>query len=191
VQYERSALTGGKDWQSLARGFEIGTRFHSAPVVRLADAMRMQLGHVIEAGMRWTVFVFSPQNDTAVRNLCDHLENDPQSPLCVYRRTGEDIDTLIDVRAVFQQDFRDLSFDSLPSLLRPRKGKYGLTDYEKAFCPDLKTGNDIFDMRGIDRNKGCMVVVRPDQHISQILPLDAYDELAALFAGLFCPANRE
>jgi len=28
-----------------------------------------------------------------------------------------------------------------------------------------------------------MVVVRPDQHVAQVLPLDAYAELAAFFDG--------
>ena len=72
----------------------------------------------------------------------------------------------------------------LPSMLLPRKGRFGLVDYEKAFCPDLKNGQDIFDLRGIDRAKGAIVVVRPDQYVANVLPLDAHDELAAFFAGL-------
>lgn len=52
----------------------------------------MQLGHVIEAGLRWTVFTFSPQDDTPLRTLCDRLENDPQSPLQKYRRDGDGIE---------------------------------------------------------------------------------------------------
>ena len=36
-------------------------------------------------------------------------------------------------------------------------------------------------MRGIDRNAGCMVVVRPDQYIAQVLPIDGYEELAKYF----------
>ena len=52
---------------------------------------------------------------------------------------------MIDVRAVFQQDHRELAIEAMPSLLLPRKGRYGLLDYEKMFCPDLKSGNDIFD----------------------------------------------
>ena len=149
----------------------------------------MQLGHVIEAGLRGTVFAFSPQEDTLIRTLCDTLENDAQSPLHKYRREGDDIDTLIDIRAVYQQGFRDLAFETMPPLLRPSKGRYGLTDYEKVFCADLKSGNDIFDMRGIDRNDGCMIVVRPDQYIAQVLSLDAYDALTAFFAGVFDPVN--
>ena len=90
---------------------------------------------------------------------------------------------MIDVRAIFQQNHRALAIEAMPSFLLPQKGRYGLRDYEKMFCPDLKNGNDIFDMRGIDRMTGCMVVVRPDQYVAHVLPLDAYDELGAFFEG--------
>jgi phenol 2-monooxygenase (NADPH) len=71
--------------------------------------------------------------------------------------------------------------DELPSILLPRKGCFGLIDYEKAYSPDLKNGPDIFDLRGIDRAEGAMVVVRPDQYVSNVLPLDAIGELSAFF----------
>ena len=71
----------------------------------------------------------------------------------------------------------------MPSFLKPNKGRYGLIDYEKMFCPDVKNSRDIFDMRGIDREHGCLVVVRPDQYIAHVLPLDAYEILAEFFAN--------
>jgi phenol 2-monooxygenase len=90
---------------------------------------------------------------------------------------------VIDVRAVCQQYHRDLALERLPSFLLPRKGPLGLVDYEKIFCPDLHGGPDIFDSRGIDRANGCMIVVRPDQHVAHILPLDAHEDLSAFFTG--------
>ncbi len=88
---------------------------------------------------------------------------------------------MIDVRAVLQQGHREHALEDQPSFLLPRKGRYGLLDYEKLFCPDLKSGQDIFDLRGIDREQGCMVIVRPDQYIANILHLQAYAELEAFF----------
>ena len=77
----------------------------------------------------------------------------------------------------------------MPSLLLPSKGRYGLRDYEKIFCPDPRPGHDIFDMRGIDRSQGCIVVVRPDQYVAHILPLDAHDALADFFDSfMLCAA---
>ncbi|MBI5279701.1 MAG: FAD-dependent monooxygenase [Burkholderiales bacterium] len=186
IQYERSALTGAATHQPLATGFDIGKRFHSAPVVRLADAKPMHLGHCIDADARFRLFVFAPANDRGeVGALCDWLEHDPASPVRRHTAAGEDVDAVIDTRAVFQQGFRELDFNAMPALLRPHVGRYGLCDYEKVFCADLKSGQDIFDLRGIDRARGCIVVVRPDQHVAHILPLAARDELSAFFAGIF------
>ena len=95
---------------------------------------------------------------------------------------------MIDVRAVFQQGHRELAIEAMPPFLLPRKGRYGLQDYEKMFCADLKGGQDIFTMRGIDRTAGCMVVVRPDQYVAQVLPLDGYGQLASFFDGFMVPA---
>jgi phenol 2-monooxygenase len=103
------------------------------------------------------------------------------SPIRRFTPKGADIDSVIDIRAVFQQGHRDLKVEELPSIMLPRKGRFGLIDYEKAYAPDLKNGPDIFDLRGVDRTKGAMVVVRPDQHVANVLPLDARDELVAFF----------
>lgn len=188
IRYERSALTGAPDHQSLASGFEIGKRFHSAPVIRLADAKPMHLGHCIEADARFRLFLFAPAGDAggtggAIASLCDWLGHHAASPLRRHTAAGEDIDAVIDTRAVFQQGFRALDYAAMPTLLRPRVGRHGLCDYEKVFCADLKRGEDIFAMRGIDRQRGCVVVVRPDQHVAHVLPLDAREALAAYFAG--------
>ena len=96
---------------------------------------------------------------------------------------------MIDVRAIFQQGHRELAIETMPSFLMPPKGRYRLRDYEKMFCPDIKNHHDIFDMRGIDRNTGCMVIVRPDRYIAHVLPLDAYAELEAFFDGFMLPSD--
>ena len=96
---------------------------------------------------------------------------------------------MIDVRAVFQQGHRDLAIEAMPALLLPRKGRHGLCDYEKMFCPDLKGGHDIFAMRGIEGKAGCMVVVRPDQYVAHVLPLDGHAALAAYFDGFMLRAG--
>jgi hypothetical protein len=92
-----------------------------------------------------------------------------------------------DIRAAGKQAHRALAIEAMPPLLLPAKGRHGLLDYEKMFCADIKSGSDIFTMRGIDREAGCMVIVRPDQYIAHILPLDAYEELSSFFDGFMLP----
>ncbi len=185
IHYAPSRITGSAEHQHLATGFPVGKRLHSAPVVRLADAMAMQLGHVIETGLRWTLFVFSPVDDAPLRQLADYLLDDPESIINTCQRPEDEIDTLLDFRAIYQSGFRELDFESLHPLLRPTKGRFGLKDYEKVFCADLKSGDDIFEMRGIDRQRGCVVIVRPDQYVANILPIDAHDKLNSFFGGVF------
>jgi phenol 2-monooxygenase len=176
----------------LAKGLTIGRRFHSAPVVRLADAMQMHLGHVAQADARWRLYAFASQSDSsnsgAIHRLADWLETHPDSPVVKHTRDGEDIDAIIDVRAVFPQTFDQLAYEHMPSLLKPKTGKLGLQDHEKVFCLDHKGMGDIYDMRGISREQGCMVVVRPDQYVAHVLPLDAYEELSRFFAGVLLSA---
>ena len=187
ARYRPSILTGEATWQHLAEGLTIGMRFHSAPVIRIADAKPVHLGHAVKADGRWRIFAFAGAEDFAsnsgIRALCDFLSQAHESPVTKYTPADEDIDAVFDVRAVFQQSHHDLAVEAMPSLLLPRKGRYGLCDYEKMFCSDLKSRNDIFTMRGIDRERGCMVVVRPDQYVAHVLPLDGYQQLAAFFDG--------
>ncbi|MBT3536419.1 MAG: 3-hydroxybenzoate 4-monooxygenase [Rhodospirillaceae bacterium] len=186
TRYGPSIISAAPTHQHLASGFIIGMRFHSAPVIRLTDAKPVHLGHTVQADGRWRLFAFSGAEDPAgpasgVRGLCDYLADSADSPVRRHTPPGADIDSVIDVRAVYQQGHRDLAVEAMPGFLLPQKGRYGLRDYEKMFCPDQNTGQNIFDMRGIDRDNGCMVVVRPDQHVANVLPLNAYAALTAFF----------
>ena len=181
VAYDPSDLVSDTAHQNLATGLGVGRRFHSAPVVRLSDAMQLHLGHVAEADGRWRIYAFAGRDDTTLRALAHWLETDPQSPVIKYTRTGENIDAIIDVRAIFQGTFEQLDYATMPHFFKPTKGKFALQDYEKIFCVDHKGHGDIYDMRGIDRDRGCMVIVRPDQYTAHILPLTATDDLATFF----------
>ena len=191
TRYAPSPITAHSEFQHLAEGFPVGMRFHSAPVIRLADAKPLQLGHVARADGAWRLYLFADRTDPAapesrLRQLCDFLGSD-KSPLVRCTPAGADPDSVIDVRAVFQQGHRELAVDALPSLLLPRKGPFGLIDYEKAFCPD--PADDVFDARGIDRDAGCVVVVRPDQYVAAVLPLDDAQGLTDFFTGVLVEAD--
>ena len=188
TRYDPSQIVGTSAHQSLAAGLTIGKRFHSAPVIRLADATPLHLGHVLKADGRWRLIAFAAAGDVggpggAIAGLCDFLANDPASPVRRYTPAGGDSDSVIDFRAVFQAGHRDLTLETMPPLLKPAKGQHGLTDYEKIFCPDLKQGPDIFDLRQIDRQEGALVVVRPDQFVATVLDLANREGLQAFFAG--------
>src|SRR5262249_40571805 len=55
TRYAPSMITAEAKFQHLAEGFPVGMRFHSAPVIRLADAKPVQLGHVARADGAWRI----------------------------------------------------------------------------------------------------------------------------------------
>lgn len=192
TRYRPSLITPGSTHQDLARGFLTGMRFHSTPVIRLADAKRVHLGHRVRADGRWRLFAFAdgdfPERTSRLWKLCEFLEQSPQSPVRRYTPAGADPDSVVEVIATCQQPHRELSVSDMPAFLLPRKGRYGLIDYEKVYCPDDKSRQNVFEIRGIDRQRGAVVLVRPDQYVAHVLPLDAHAELAAFFEAFMLKA---
>ena len=185
VRYEPSAICADGTHQGLASGYQIGMRFHSAPVVRLADAKPLELSHRITADGRWRIVAFAGAGDpfdggSGLSELVSFLDHDQASPVRRYTPLG-DADAVIEVIAVLQQAHREVDLARVPPFLQPAKGRYGLTDYEKVHCADQRPGSDIFDLRGIDREQGCMVVVRPDQYVADVLPLTEVERLSGFF----------
>ena len=202
---EFSPLTGPDTHQQLATGFEIGTRFHSAPVIRAADAKPMQLGHVHSADGRWRVYLFADEtgvgSGSTVANWCERMNTDPSSAINRFTADGADRDSTFDIYAVTQEHHLEVDINDLHELLQPTKGKFGLKDYEKVFSaeqtnglllgtiPGLEANQDIYQLRGVDRTQGAVVVVRPDQYIAQVLPLNEYAAFDEYFATYLIDAK--
>ncbi|WP_350270610.1 FAD-binding monooxygenase [Brevibacterium sp. CBA3109] len=205
TEYTQSMITASPKHQELASGFPVGKRFKSAQVQRSCDANFIHLGHEARADGRWRVYVFADapapmlgdgaagtggwaddgaavSSKSKVTQLADWLEFDPASPLVRFRREGADLDALIELSVVYQQDHTEFSFPDVPTAFRPHVGEFDLEYVEKIFA--AMPEEDIYDERGISR-EGAVVVVRPDQYVSGIFPLDAHDEIGEFFAGVF------
>jgi 2-polyprenyl-6-methoxyphenol hydroxylase-like FAD-dependent oxidoreductase len=193
TRYQPALLTGVATHQHLAKGLTIGTRFHSTSVLRMGDGKLMQLGQSFLADGRWRLIAFAGQSDKAqasspLAKLCNDLTESLKSPIKRFTPAGTDVDSVFDVRAVLQHSHHELTIDAMPELLFPHKGRYGLRDYEKVFCALADESQNIYNLRQIDRKNGCLVIVRPDQYIAQIFPLDTTDELAEFFDGFMLDA---
>lgn len=84
----------------------------------------------------------------ATRRAVPTPDGFPEFPLHCHTPPGEDVQAVIDLRAVLQQYHREIAIERTSALPRPTRGRLGLTDYEKMFSPDLRTtGRDIFGIR--------------------------------------------
>ena len=166
TQYPPSMIVAEPVHQALATGFPVGKRFKSVPVVRVADANPLHLGHQHRADGRWRVYAFTDRDGSALAAWAGWMARFP---------VGEGI---VDLKAVYQQRHVDVDLATVPELFLPRVGPFQLVDYENVFAAD--PDEDIFELRGLERG-GCVVVVRPDQYVGAVLPLEATDELGAFF----------
>jgi phenol 2-monooxygenase len=175
-------LIGEATHQDLATGFPLGKRFKSAPVVRVADANPVQLGHHHRADGRWRVYAFADAaasgEASALSDWAEWIQTSPESPLLAHTPGGADIDSVFDVKVVYQQGHTGVDIGRVPRAFLPTTGPFELIDYEKLYATD--PAQDVFELRGIDRG-GAVVVVRPDMYVAAVLPLTATAELAAFF----------
>jgi len=182
TQYPPSMLIGESTHQELAAGFPVGKRFKSAPVVRVADANPVQLGHHHRADGRWRVYAFADTaasgEPSALADWAQWMQSSPDSPLLAHTPAGSDIDSVFDVKVVYQQAHTGVDISRVPGTFLPKTGPFELIDYEKVYAADPE--HDIFKLHGINRG-GAVVVVRPDQYVANVLPLTATAELAAFF----------
>jgi phenol 2-monooxygenase len=191
TEYAPSMLVAPADHQHLATGFPVGTRFKSAPVVRVGDTNPVHLGHHATADGRWRIYVFADQAlpsggtqpASATDRFAEWIANSPESPLAA-TPSDADPDAWFDVKVIYQQAHASLDIGAVPAVFKPQVGPFKLTDYEKVYATDPHA--DIFELRGVDRG-GVVVVVRPDQYVANVLPLTATAELGAFFAPLLAP----
>ncbi|MEO7125529.1 MAG: FAD-dependent monooxygenase, partial [Nakamurella sp.] len=176
TQYQPSMLTGDAKYQHLAAGFPIGKRFRSEITTRVADVNTIHLGHHMRADGRWRLYAFADSDRTALDRWAASLAD---SVLARFTPAGADLDTVFDLKVIYQQQHADIELPTVPQIFLPRVGPFQLIDYEKVYATHADT--DIFATRDIDRG-GCVVVVRPDQYVAHVLPLTATDELAEFFS---------
>ncbi|MDO5672927.1 MAG: FAD-dependent monooxygenase [Actinomycetaceae bacterium] len=190
THYKPSVLTGAGTHQDLATGFPVGRRFKSYGVVRRSDAVPKHLGHLAEADGRWRLYAFAdkaPAGDAGSKLAqWGQWLGSEAGPLKRYTAAGADVNSLFDVKVIYQQGVHDFEITDVPEVFKPANGPFALNNWENVFAVD--TADDIFEGRGVSRD-GVVVVVRPDQYVAHVLPLDATEELSKFFEGIFLPQN--
>lgn len=184
TQYPEGLLIGSQAHQELAPGFPVGKRFKSAQVMRICDANTIHLGHLQTADGRWRIYAFADagqHGQQAVDEWASWMAS-PEGPIARHTPKGADLDALFDVKVIYQQPYTEVDVNKVPAVFRPEVGPFDLTNNWKVFS--ALPGEDIFELRGISR-AGAVVVVRPDQYVAQVLPLQDRTVLADFFRSSY------
>lgn len=177
TDYDPSIITATERHQQLAAGFPVGRRFKSAMTGRVCDLVPTHIGHEHVADGRWRVYVFAdaavPGESAIVQRWAEWAaEALPQE--------------LFDLKLIHQQQYTEFDMTDVPAVFKPKTGQFELSDMEKAF--GVLQDQDIFEERSISRD-GAVVVVRPDQYVAGVFPLDETVAMEAFLNGVF-PAVR-
>ncbi|KIX96771.1 uncharacterized protein Z520_07491 [Fonsecaea multimorphosa CBS 102226] len=197
-KYEDSAVTSSAgSTQELAREIVVGMRFPGAQVVRFCDVKAVQLAGALKADGRWRVIFFvgrieDPKMLPRLNQIAEYMQS-PGGPVRKYTPVSADIDSFIEPIVVATGARVQLEQEQIPDYFWPVTGKWKMRDLHKVFVDDehYNSGNGhAYEKYGIDPDKGATVIVRPDQYVSKVIPIDDTLGIGQFFDG-FCVSKKE
>ncbi|BCS26562.1 putative FAD monooxygenase [Aspergillus puulaauensis] len=181
--------------QELAPEVKLGKRMPSVKVLSQADARPWHIQERLPSNGRWRVMVFAgdvtkqPQKEK-IERLGAALGSKGSFLQC-YKPAGARYDSVIEVLTVHAGPRDAVDIFDFPEVFRPYDEIEGW-DYEKIFVDDLsyhEGHGQLYETFGIDPDKGCLVVLRPDQYVSYVGPLEDYDAVDRFFSGFMIAQN--
>ncbi|KAL4933364.1 putative FAD monooxygenase [Aspergillus undulatus] len=175
--------------QELAPGIELGKRIPSVQVLNQADSRSWYLQERLPSNGCWRVMVFAgdvtkPSQKDKIGRLGTALGS-RESFLQRYTPAGARYDSVIEVLTVHAAPRQEVDIFDFPEVFRPYDEVDGW-DYEKIFVDynSFQEGHGrLYETFGINPDKGCLVIVRPDQHVSYVGALEDYDAVDRFFSG--------
>lgn len=171
----------------LAKNITVGSHFPNERVVGAFNAHSIDLQNEIKADGRWRVLIFP--GDVRESASLDHLVTlGKQLETMAKKYTPKDgaLDDVIQVLTVFKTPHRDIQYlsQSLPEVLTPRRKPYNILAFDTLFVdePSHHDGDGkAYAGYGIDPAFGCVVIARPDQHVSAVFGMSQGEDIAAFF----------
>ncbi|KAI2776518.1 putative phenol 2-monooxygenase [Daldinia loculata] len=176
--------------QALATGLPVGMRFNSFKVVNQSDARPWHFQEKLKSDGRFRVVLFAgnilnPLQKNRVEQFCEAL-GAPNSFFRTFNPTSPPLDMVIEVLTIHsaKRTETDLVRD-FPEILHPFNPHTGW-DYDKVFVDDASYHEGVGDAYmkyGVDKERGCVVVARPDQYVGWVGDLEDFDDLQRYFEG--------
>ncbi|KAI1759577.1 FAD binding domain-containing protein [Hypoxylon sp. FL1150] len=182
VCYAPSALVAKTSEQSSVSHIELGQRLPSHKVVCNAEANLIHLSDMMPSNGTWRILTFagdieSPSQLERVQQLGTYLEGLKEQYSYPEQATLEVL--------LVHSGTRDFNVLDLHPVYHPWSVTHGW-DYWKVFSDDVwsfEPCQSPYEKYGVDKQRGCVVIVRPDQHVSYIGALDNFDNISQFFSG--------
>lgn len=180
-----------KSKPSLATGIPIGMRFNSFKVLNQADARPWHFQERLRADGRFRIVLFAgdvlnPAQKTRVDAFCESLAK-PTSFLKRATPRGAKVDSVVEVLTIHSSPRTEAELlRDFPEILHPFDEHTGW-DYNKVFvdADSYHEGfGEAYKNYDVDKARGCVIAVRPDQYVGWVGDLEDFGELNKYFEGI-------
>ena len=179
--------------QDLATNIKMGMRFPSFQVLMQADARPWQFAHFLKSDGRFRIILFA--GNIATKHQFQRIQTfgealaAPDSFIHRFTPVGKPIDSVIELLMIHSAPRKETELLDLHDVYHPFDEREGY-DYGKVFVDDEsyhEGHGEAYKGYGVDREKGCIVVVRPDQYVGWIGEVEDVVDLGAYFDGILIP----
>ncbi|KAK8113753.1 hypothetical protein PG999_005822 [Apiospora kogelbergensis] len=181
--------------QALATGIPVGMRFNSFQVLNQSSAQPWQFQQRLPADGRFRVVLFagnihSAQQKERIESFCAKLDA-PGSFLHRSISGGDGgvcdgLHSVVEILTIHSAKRWDTELlRDFPEVLHPFRKATGWS-YDKVYVDDVSYHEgfgDAYKNYGVDKERGCVVIVRPDQYVAWVGELEDFDEVQAYFEG--------
>ncbi|KAF2424502.1 phenol hydroxylase [Tothia fuscella] len=197
VEYENSMIVQAKrSNQALATNIKLGMRFPSYQVLNQADARPWPFQEWMKSDGRFRVILFAgnyrnKQQRERVQKFCQDLEA-KGSFLRRVTPGNSSIDSVIEIFTLHSAPRREVEFFDFPDLLHPFDEQKGW-NYNKIFVDDEsyhEGHGKAYEGYGVDPERGCLVVLRPDQYVAFVGEIDDTASVEEYFNGLMLDGSN-
>jgi phenol 2-monooxygenase len=169
---------------SLASNLTLGRRIPSYLVTNHFTAEVSHLHTALKSTGHWRILLFPGDFSNSHRfqqlhNLGTRLEA-PSSFIHTCTPASRPIDSVIEVLTIHSSSRNEVDALSLSNIFHPWSESKG-HHYWRIFARDNDGGDDIYKAFDIDEDVGCLIVVRPDQHVAYIGDLWDFDNVGKYF----------
>lgn len=179
--------------QGLALNIPLGKRFPSFQVLNQSDARPWQFAHYLRSDGRFRVVLFAgnltnKEQWERVQQFGKEIAS-PDSFLGRFTPSNKPPDSVIEVLTIHSGPRIEIELLDLHPVFHPFDEKRGW-DYEKVFVDDVsyhEGHGEAYQNYGVGRERGCVVILRPDQYVAWVGELEDVHDMDRYFSGFLIP----
>ncbi|PLN78147.1 2-polyprenyl-6-methoxyphenol hydroxylase [Aspergillus taichungensis] len=181
-----------KEATGVAGHLEPGERLPLVKICNQADGASEWTSRILKSDGRFRILVLAgdmqvESQKQRVVALSQYLDS-PCSVLQRFTPKGHNLDSVIEVLTIHSLSVDDIELSEFPEVLRllDRKRGWGYDKVwsDSVFPLDRYCDGKAYETWGVDRVRGALVVVRPDQYIGWTGELEDVDGLSGYFDGV-------